>query len=169
MISSIANLVHELPHELPNDVRLRIWGNKEILGKSQIWVETQPSAQSPFQKLNFGSNSQKTRKSGYRTFLVLSSFTEFLYFVSNILPRIVWANKALVLTRPSLLQTLSSLHFVYYQNVSPTFKENIKQISSATLPNLMVLCKQDFCVFSLGQKLTLKSFHRYLLVVYWQN
>ena len=24
MISSIANLVHELPHELPNDLRLRI-------------------------------------------------------------------------------------------------------------------------------------------------
>ena len=34
MISSIANLVHELPHELPNDLRLRILGNQEILGKS---------------------------------------------------------------------------------------------------------------------------------------
>ena len=32
MISSIANLIHELPHELPNDLRLRILGNKEILG-----------------------------------------------------------------------------------------------------------------------------------------
>ena len=40
MISSIANLVHELPHELPKDLRLRILGNKEILEKSQIWVET---------------------------------------------------------------------------------------------------------------------------------
>ena len=40
MISSIANLVYELPHELPNDLRLRILRNKEILGKSQIWVET---------------------------------------------------------------------------------------------------------------------------------
>ena len=37
---SVANLVYELPHELPNDLRLRILGNKEILGKSQIWVET---------------------------------------------------------------------------------------------------------------------------------
>ena len=35
MISSIANLVYELP----NNLRLRILGNKEILGKSQIWVE----------------------------------------------------------------------------------------------------------------------------------
>ena len=58
-----------------------------MLGKSQIWVET--SAQSPLQKLRFGSSSQKTRKSRYQTFLVLSSFTGFLYFVPNILPRIV--------------------------------------------------------------------------------
>ena len=29
-----------MPHELPNDLRLRIIGNKEILGKSQIWVKT---------------------------------------------------------------------------------------------------------------------------------
>ena len=89
MISSIANLLYELPHELPNDLRLRILGNKEILVKSQIWVETEPSAQSPFQKLNLGSSSQKTRKGRYQTFLVLSSFTGFLYFVPNILPRIV--------------------------------------------------------------------------------
>ena len=40
MISSIANFVHELPQELLNGLRLRILGNKEILGKFQIWVET---------------------------------------------------------------------------------------------------------------------------------
>ena len=32
-------MVYELPHELPNDLRLRILGNKVILGKSQYWVE----------------------------------------------------------------------------------------------------------------------------------
>ena len=37
MLSSIANVVHKLPHELPNNLRLRILGNKETLGKSQIW------------------------------------------------------------------------------------------------------------------------------------
>ena len=46
----------------------------------------EPSAQSPFQKLNFGSSSQKTCKSRYQTFLVLSNFTGFLYFVLNVLP-----------------------------------------------------------------------------------
>ena len=40
VVSSVANLVYELPHKLPNDLRLRILGNKEILRKSQIWVET---------------------------------------------------------------------------------------------------------------------------------
>ena len=43
----------------------------------------------PSMKLNFGSSSQKTLKSRYQTFLVLSSFTGFVYFVPNILPRIV--------------------------------------------------------------------------------
>ena len=41
------------------------------------------------QKLNFGNNSQNTRKSRYKTFLILSSFTEFLCFVPNILSRTV--------------------------------------------------------------------------------
>ena len=39
-MSSIANLVYEFPHEWPNDLRLAILGNKEILRKYQIWVET---------------------------------------------------------------------------------------------------------------------------------
>ena len=34
VISSKVNLVYALPHELPNDLRLKILGNKEILGKS---------------------------------------------------------------------------------------------------------------------------------------
>ena len=37
---SVANLVYELPHELPNDLRLRILGNKDISENYQIWVDT---------------------------------------------------------------------------------------------------------------------------------
>ena len=62
-MSSITKLVYELPHELPNDLKHRILENQKILEKSQIWVE--PSAQSLFQKLNFGNSNQKTRKSRY--------------------------------------------------------------------------------------------------------
>ena len=87
MVSSTANLVYELPRELSNELRIRILGNKEILGKSQVSVETWHSAQSLLQKWNFTNSSTKTPKVDIK--LDLSSFTEFLYFVSNILSRIV--------------------------------------------------------------------------------
>ena len=78
-----------MPTQDKKKKKLRILGNKEILGKSQVWVETYPRAQSPFQKLNFGTTPKSIRKSRYQTFLVLSSFTGFLYSVPNILPMIV--------------------------------------------------------------------------------
>ena len=53
------------------------------------WVETQPYIYSPLKKLNFGNSSRKIRKSRYESFLVLSSFTGFLYFALNILSEIV--------------------------------------------------------------------------------
>ena len=34
VISSVANSVNELPHELSNDLRSRMLGNQEILGES---------------------------------------------------------------------------------------------------------------------------------------
>ena len=48
-------------------------------------METQPSAQSCFQKLNFDINCQKVRKIKYEIFEVLSNFTVFPYFVPNFL------------------------------------------------------------------------------------
>ena len=78
LISSITNFVHELLHELPNDLRLRILGNWEILEKYQMWVETQTSTQSSFQKLNVDNSCHKTRKITYYIFEILSNFTVFL-------------------------------------------------------------------------------------------
>ena len=51
VISGIANLVYDIIQKLPNDLKLRFLSNKEILGKSQNWMETQPSANHPFQNL----------------------------------------------------------------------------------------------------------------------
>ena len=56
-----------------------------MLEKSQIQVETKPSDQYPFKKFDFDNSSQKSRKNRYQTFLFLSNFTRFLYFVPNIL------------------------------------------------------------------------------------
>ena len=61
-MSSIVNLVYELPHDFLKDFRLRILKNKKILGKISNLGED-PSAQSPLHKLNFGNSIQKTRKS----------------------------------------------------------------------------------------------------------
>ena len=53
-----------------------------------MWVETQRSVQSSFQKLNVDNSFQKTCKIRYYIFEVLSNFTVFFYFVPNILARI---------------------------------------------------------------------------------
>ena len=42
-----------------------------------MWMETQPSAQSSFQKLNAGSSSQKARKIRHHIFEALFNFTVF--------------------------------------------------------------------------------------------
>ena len=39
LIISTKHGIYELPHELPNDQRLRILGNEEISGKSQNFIE----------------------------------------------------------------------------------------------------------------------------------
>ena len=50
MKSSTKNIVYKLTHKLPNNLRLKILGNSEIMGKTQKWVEAEPSSQSPFQE-----------------------------------------------------------------------------------------------------------------------
>ena len=81
-------LVYEFAHDLSNDLRLEILRNLEILQKSQISVETEPSAQFLSQKLNFCNSSQKIRQSRYQSFVVLSNYIWFLYFIPNILSKI---------------------------------------------------------------------------------
>ena len=57
---------------------LRILGNQEMLKVSQIYVDPQPSAPSSFKKLDLGDR--------YQTFLSLSNFIGFLYFVLIFFP-----------------------------------------------------------------------------------
>ena len=54
--------IYELPHELPNDLRLRILENYEILGNCVNFIEWEPSAQSSCKnekKLILARNLQK--------------------------------------------------------------------------------------------------------------
>ena len=54
--------VHELPHELPDNLKLRISGNKENLGKSQNLLELQTSAKTISQNEIFFNASKNSRK-----------------------------------------------------------------------------------------------------------
>ena len=45
----------------------------EILEKYQLWLDTQPSAQSLFEKLNFANSSQKHAKVHIKIFLLLKT------------------------------------------------------------------------------------------------
>ena len=69
--------------------RLRILGNKEILGKISNLGEDIAQHPVPLEKLNPVNSNQKTSKTRYQTFPALSSFTGPLHFVPNTLPRIV--------------------------------------------------------------------------------
>ena len=79
----------EFPHELPNDLKLRILGIQDISGKSQNFIELQPSAQSSSQNKNFFSTSKKLLKNRNCTFPVVLHFTRKLTFVSSNSPIVV--------------------------------------------------------------------------------
>ena len=44
---SIKNIIYKLPGDLPNDLRLRILGNKKMVGKYQHCKGPQPYVHSP--------------------------------------------------------------------------------------------------------------------------
>ena len=78
-----------LRYVLLNHLKFRILGNKEILGKPQNNMTTQPNVQFPQQKYGLSTGAQIIGKSRYQCFLVLSSFAWFLKFSQNILHMIV--------------------------------------------------------------------------------
>ena len=147
VIPSIANLVQELPHELPNDLRVRISGNIEILGKPQVWVETQRSAQTPFQKLNFGVTAKKHTEVDIQLFLSFPDLLDFSILFQMFCLGLSEQTKFWSEPCPVSFKRHFFLQFVYHQSISPNCNENIKQVRSTTLSKLMVLCKQYFAYF----------------------
>ena len=97
MISGIANLLHDLP----NDIRLKVLGNKKILENLKFWWRHSAApTPSPTLKPNPANSSQKTCKSRYQASLALSSFIGCPYHAPNTLPRTVEGVKHL--TRQNL-------------------------------------------------------------------
>ena len=60
--------IYELPNELPNDFRVRILGNQEISGRSQIFKELYPSVQSSSQNESFVNTSKNSSKNEIKLF-----------------------------------------------------------------------------------------------------
>ena len=81
--------IYKLPHELPNDLRLRILGISETSRKSQIFLELKLSAQSSSLNDNVVNTSKKLLKNRNWVFPVVRYFTWKLESVSNILSVIV--------------------------------------------------------------------------------
>ena len=88
MISSIRNLIYELPHKLSNKL-IKTWEFRGKLAKSQIWMVAQPSVQSLRQNLFFLTCAKKYTKTAEIIFFILSYLAWVINFSQNILQRIV--------------------------------------------------------------------------------
>ena len=64
---------------LSNYLRLWILGDADIMGKTQKWVEPEPTIQSPYQKKLFGTSVKKLNKNKYQSF---SSFPGLLNYLT---------------------------------------------------------------------------------------
>ena len=86
----MTNLVSELPHKLPIDLRLRISKKLENIRKISNFGEDSLLFSLPSRNKTLALAVKKYAKADVKSFLVLSDFTQFLYFVPNILSRIVY-------------------------------------------------------------------------------
>ena len=102
--------IYELPHDLPNDFRLRILGNFEKSGKSSNSIELQPSAQSSSQNEFFVNISKQLLKKRKLRFSCSARFhiktrVCLKLFVNGCLCKLFFAS--------NLPQTPSNLIFFY--------------------------------------------------------
>ena len=162
-------MVQELLHNLQNDLRLGIFANWEKLENCQIRVETQGSAHSSSKIINVDNICEKSRKIRYYIFELLSRFTGFFYFLGNVFPRIVWRNKFLAVSWPSLFHTWISEYFPELQSVSPVTMKIKKQVSYTKSSKFNGFMLALFCILGVGQNSTLKNFQLFWLVVFWTN
>ena len=91
LISSIVIFVNQLPHNLRNNVRLWIFRDQAMIGKSQNWIRAKTIVQSSLQKSIFVNSMQGLCKR-QEIFLILSNLPCFFFFFfcfwTNILTRI---------------------------------------------------------------------------------
>ena len=79
LICRIINLVYELSHNLPKDLRLKIFGNSKILEKSQVEQRHNLVPSLSFKNSTLPLAVRKTCKSRYQTSLSIQFYWTFLF------------------------------------------------------------------------------------------
>ena len=118
------------------------------------------SAQSSILKKNFCNSGQKLRRSSYQSFLLLSSFTWFLYLCSNILSRIVCLNK-FVYNSGESFSNFNILIFVSLQSFSQIFDTDM---TCGGCRIITKVTRKLFLIFDLDRKVSLQRFRLWLVV-----
>lgn len=140
MTSTKINFVYDLFHVLPNDLGLRILGKQEILAKTQIWFQAQPSVQSSFYKESSDYRFRIVcRKICLSNLVWVLSFLTLSFFVIVCVKKTFFLWLIPVLYQVSVL--INTLILIYLQNLSYNFNTNIDQAWSRNFPKLTVFCK----------------------------
>ena len=94
--------IYMLPHDLPNDLKLAIVGNQEILRNCQKFIDLQPSVKSFYQNEIFVNTSKTLLKNRNWTFFVAAISDENQ---NNIL---------FVIEGPSFVKSLEIFHRINF-------------------------------------------------------
>ena len=101
--------MYDLPHELPNDLRLKILGNQEVSEKFLNFIESQPRVQSPCKNEYFVNTSKKTLEKqklniSLSALLDMKTRVSLKYFVND--------------CRLTLMQTLMKPFYQFFVSVN---------------------------------------------------
>ena len=100
--------LYKSSYKLPNDLRLKISGNYNMLGKSKNWVETEFSLYFTLRKFFFFficANSRNLGKSRYQYHLFFSLQLSFFTLCQIFFSGIVCRNTFLLITCPCIVKT----------------------------------------------------------------
>ena len=93
---------------------LTILGNKEILGKSQIWVETESSSHTSSQNLKFGNSSEKNAKKDLKALQSCPLLLDFFIFFQIFCPRLqLFSQLAQYISKSSVVYKDIKKHFFW--------------------------------------------------------
>ena len=149
---------------MPNKLRLRILGTQEIVEKYQMQMRRcqVPSLSSIIETLTIVA--KKTVKIRHQVLEVLSNFSVFLQFVTNVLAGI-WKQ----LFDFNWDQSPSHLNFWIFSLISKHFSNldgNKKRVSSLKSCKFNDLLLALFCILGLGKSLALENFQLFGFVLF---